>query len=564
LLQLTAAKYNRGSYTGDWGDYISFAQHLRDRADAEGVDLLLIDTGDRIEGNGLYDGSKPRGLYTFEIFGQQHMDVICSGNHELYKANSSNDEYLKLSRHYNESYIASNLDIIDQETGEIRPLAPRYRKFTTKNQGIRVLAMGWLFNFERPSKNTIVTRVEDAVKEAWFHAAIRDKDVDLFLIAGHVTLRSQEYDVIFRAIRKERWDTPIQFFGGHFHIRDWRRFDSKSYGLASGRYLETLGFSSIDGLKVGKKHGGSTVRNPTFKRRYIDNNLYSLYHHSGKNASNFDTKLGANVTKEITVARQSLKLDSLHGCAPQDYFLDRADIQSNQSIFSWLTKDVLPTQLAQGTKASRPKLILQNTGALRFDVFEGMFTKDTTFLISPFTSGFRQIKDVDSAKADKLVEVLNGFGPIAGAMKSAARMSSLAAPEQLAIEAGLLPTCASESETVPDQSPLISKKPKLTPGYTTKDDDGDDGDDIVHDAIVRYKLPQVISTLADAPEGERAETPKVDVLFDAFIEPWVIQALQFLGATYQLNDTSTYMEGWSLTTLIANWVENNWPCPESL
>jgi len=448
------------------------------------------------------------------------MDVICSGNHELYKANSSNDEYLKLSRHYNESYVASNLDIVDQDTGEIRPLAPRYRKFTTKNQGIRVLAMGWLFNFERPSNNTIVTRVEDAVKQDWFQEAIRDKEVDLFVIAGHVTLRSQEYDVIFKAIREERWDTPIQFFGGHFHIRDWRRFDSKAYGLASGRYLETLGFSSIDGLKIGKKHGGSTLRSPSFMRRYIDNNLYSLYYHSGKNASNFDTKLGAKVTKEITAARKSLKLDSLHGCAPHDFFLDRSDVKSNQSIFSWLTRDVLPTQLAQGTKASRPKLVLQNTGALRFDVFEGVFTKDTTFLISPFTSGFRQIKDVDAMQAGKLVEVLNGFGPILGAAEAATSMSSLAAPEQLALEAGLLATAADDEVMALDQSPLMSKKPKLTPGYTTRDDDGDDGDDTVHSPIVRYKLPQVISTMADAPADEKADISRVDVLFDAFIEPW--------------------------------------------
>ena len=48
-------------YSADWGDYISFADHLRTRADNDGSDLLVIDTGDRVEGNGLYDASNPKG-----------------------------------------------------------------------------------------------------------------------------------------------------------------------------------------------------------------------------------------------------------------------------------------------------------------------------------------------------------------------------------------------------------------------------------------------------------------------------------------------------------------------
>ena len=33
---------------------------MRKKADEKGVDLLVIDTGDRIEGNGLYDASNPK------------------------------------------------------------------------------------------------------------------------------------------------------------------------------------------------------------------------------------------------------------------------------------------------------------------------------------------------------------------------------------------------------------------------------------------------------------------------------------------------------------------------
>ena len=70
------------SYSADWGDYVSFSQNLKKKAEQEGKDLLLIDTGDRIEGSGLYDASHPKGNFSREIFAQQDIDVICIGNHE--------------------------------------------------------------------------------------------------------------------------------------------------------------------------------------------------------------------------------------------------------------------------------------------------------------------------------------------------------------------------------------------------------------------------------------------------------------------------------------------------
>ena len=462
--------------------------------------------------------------------------------------------------HYKQNYIASNLDIIDEDSGKRKPLAQRYRKFTTKNQGIRIMAMGFLFDFDRSANNTVVQPVEETIKEQWFQDAIRDSDVDVFLIAGHVALRQQEYELIFKTIRGQNWDTPIQFFGGHFHVRDWRRFDAKAYALASGRYMETIGFSSVDNLKIGQKHRSATLASPVFKRRYIDNNLYSLYYHSGKNGSTFDTDLGLNVTKQIAKARKSLNLDALHGCAPQTYWLDRVELQNNQSIFSWLDKQVLPDQLSEGSKSVRPKLVLQNTGAIRFDVFEGAFTRDTTYLISPFTSGFRQMKKIDYKTASKLMDVLNSIGPVLAKENPKLNRYPMAMPEQLAIEYGVLATVAGDT-TAQAQQPL-SHKPHLTPGYTTKDDDGKDGDDTVHSPFARYKLPQVMQTKVDFPTSDNTTIEAVDVIYNGFIEPWILKALEVLGVSSNKTDTLPYLEGSSFTTVIADWVEKNWPCHE--
>ena len=72
----------RPQYGADWGDYISFTQHLRDKADADGSDLLLIDTGDRVDGSGLYDASDPKGKFTRDVYRYQPIDIITTGNHE--------------------------------------------------------------------------------------------------------------------------------------------------------------------------------------------------------------------------------------------------------------------------------------------------------------------------------------------------------------------------------------------------------------------------------------------------------------------------------------------------
>lgn len=224
------------------------------------------------------------------------MDLICSGNHELYKQNSSENEYYKTVPNFRGKYLASNLKIFDKETNNFEPMASRYSVFTTKNQGIRIAAFGFLYNFMGNANNTVVQPVQEAIKEKWFQDAIRE-EVDLFVVIGHVGVKTEEVDAIYKAIRDVRWSTPIQFFGGHWHIRAYRRLDSAAYALASGRYMETVGFMSIDGISTGKRNT-SVSRSPSFERRYIDHNLYSLQYHA--NTTNLSTEHGRSVSEMIT------------------------------------------------------------------------------------------------------------------------------------------------------------------------------------------------------------------------------------------------------------------------
>ncbi|KAI9885325.1 MAG: mitochondrial 2-enoyl thioester reductase [Watsoniomyces obsoletus] len=579
-------------YSADWGDYISFAKRMKERANEQGVDLLLIDTGDRVEGNGLYDASRPKGNYTSEIFKQQHIDVICSGNHELYKKHTADEEYLVTVPNFKGNYLASNIDIIDPGSGDLVPLAPRFRKFTTPKQGIRIVAFGFLFDFKGNYNNTVVQPVEKTIEEEWFQDAIRDEEVDLFLVVGHVAIRSREYKAIHTAIRSVKWDTPIQFFGGHTHIRDYARYDSKASALESGRYMETIGFMSIDGLTAGSSV--DVTGKLEFSRRYIDNNLLSYYHHTGLNASTFHTELGRNVTRYIADARNTLQLDRVIGCAPQDYWLNRAEYPSNQSIFSWLENQVLP-DITRGNATSDDDGAMQmiiNTGVIRFDIFKGAFTKDTAFIVSPFTGGFKYIKGVPYEKTKQLLALLNNNGPIFQTVNELRDVDALSAQrtsrhmrshQRQKIARGQQQqgqTILKRPHTTEKED--VNRDPKLDlyPGYTTHDDAGSDGDDTIHSSIAYYDVPSFIeakvfspsssssssfsSTILSTPvrdnEKEPPETPEtVDLIFLEFIQPYILLGLKFLGQEYDAqHDVRSFANDTSFTRLLSDWIIDHW------
>ncbi|KAJ5885344.1 hypothetical protein N7495_009854 [Penicillium taxi] len=565
------------SFSADWGDYISFATRIREKVEAQGQDLLVIDTGDRVEGNGLYDSDEPKGVWLSEIFRHQHIDIITSGNHELYKHNTSERELMVTVPNFRGYYLASNIDIYHPQTKELVPLAPRFKKFTTKLQGIRIVAFGFLFDFTGNYQNTAVRTVEETILQDWFQEAIQDKDVDLFLVAGHVPAHSPEYRAIFKAIRKIHWDIPIQFFGGHQHIRDYAQYDSKAVALASGRFMETIGFMSIDGLST--TDSPRIKRSPVFKRRYIDNNLFSFHHHTGLDENSFPTEEGRNVSQLISKARSALDLDEVHGCAPRDLWMSRVPYPHQDSVYTWLETELLADSLRDESRGEVPSVAIMNSGAIRFDIFQGPFTQDTTFIISPFTNRFRYVKDVPYEKVQLIMEVLNKQTRILETTEhendptvvaqTHTQMSPsipLAPPEQLAY---------TEDKVVDDsqdwllnlegsrysQAPLSSNghEHKLVPGYTTQDDAGHDGDDTVHLPVSFYQVPNCIQALLFANQSAVPET--VDFIYIEFVQPHVTLAAKFAGLDVDFEkDSEEYMPSSTLTDMILAWVKKHWKC----
>lgn len=527
---------------------------MREKADRDGVDLLLIDTGDRVEGNGLYDASTPKGAFTYDIFREQPIDVVSTGNHELYQADTADREHKYMVPNMGDHYLASNLDYIRPDTGERVPMARRWRRITTPNQGVDIAAFGFIFDFTGNANNTVVQPVEDTVRERWFREAIRTKP-DLFVVIGHVGIRMPEFGIIHCAIRAVDPDTPIAFFGGHAHVRDAVSFDERAFALASGRYMETIGWMSIDGIShrtTTTATAGKETPKVTFHRRYIDNNLYGLHHHSGRNATTFPTEHGRRVSAMIGRARVILALDRRYGCAPRDLWMTRAPYPSRDSIYSWLEEQVLPDMVVKAERSDVPRLIVVNTGGIRFDIFKGPFTKDALYIVSPFISRFVYIPDVPYEVATRIIALINSGGEVFEAQ--GLQINLLAVPEQMHYKESVIYETTSPAMTVQDSQKPV--KPTLTRGYTTRDDFGTDGDDTIHEPISFYAVPNCIAAEV-AFDSATAKPKTVDLVFIDFLQPWIILASGFAGRQYSAKDVLHYRSE-TLTNLMAEWIQKNW------
>jgi hypothetical protein len=432
------------------------------------------------------------------------------------------------------------------------------------------------------ANNSVVQPVEETIKEDWFVEQIKEKP-DVIVVIGHVGLRMNEFRTIYAAIRKLDWFTPVLFFGGHAHVRDAISYDSKSFAMASGRYLETVGWMSVDGIKKrdrkdGEGEEGEETENssPTFSRRYIDNNLYGYQYHTGLDESTFPTKHGRQVSELITRARTALDLDKHYGCVPETMWVHRAEYPSKSSVYSWLTDHVVPDMCVKPDRADKPRLAIVNSGGVRFDIFKGRFTRDSAFIVLPFQSKFRYIPDVPYEMAIKVLPILNGLEKIMSAdgVNHLPSVSELGPPENRYPIPERKPVSEDDNDML--AQPDIEEEQirlelrsihsstsddeagqPLTAGYTTHDDISDDGDDTVHAKVTAFPIPNVVQSEANFPKDGKPD--KVDFVFIDFIQPWIAPALKMAGGDFSDDDVQQYTDD-TLTYMITEWISRNWGC----
>ena len=226
------------NYGADWGDFVSFTRHMRQKAGTYGVDLLLVDTGDLHDGAGLSDATSPNGVVSNPVFEHLDYDLLTIGNHELYLSEIAYETFGNFSKVYGDRYMTSNVQIVNTTTGQFEYIGSRYRYFTTEH-GLRIMSFGILFDFTGNSNVSRVIQAADLIKQEWFLDAINfDQAIDLFVVLGHNSPRpsvdGSTFGTIYETIRHFRPDIPIQVFGGHTHVRDFVVYDDMATGIESG------------------------------------------------------------------------------------------------------------------------------------------------------------------------------------------------------------------------------------------------------------------------------------------------------------------------------------------
>ena len=217
-------------------------------------------------------------------------------------------------------------------------------------------------------------------------------------------IAKDKWPLVFNAVRAVHPTTPIIILGGHTHIRDCNQPDSRSMALESGRYMETVGWLSMS-------FDDQYSKNLTFSRRYLDPNRLTYEFHTGQNDKKFDTKKGKQITQGLQDLAARFNLTDEFGVAPHDFTLSRAPYPSEDSLLSLLISKAAPTALSiNNTRANIPRLVIANSGALRFDVYTGPFTKHDQLTASPFADAFLYLPGIPAGVANQILSVLNKQG----------------------------------------------------------------------------------------------------------------------------------------------------------
>lgn len=614
---------NQKQYSSDWGDFISLHANLLSDLNNQGSDLLLVDTGDRHDGNGLSDLTYPNGELSSKIFMMMDYDLITVGNHELYREEISQYEYENLVPRYGESFISTNVQYLNDNDEWVVFGNNTHRYFETKVNKYKILSFSFMFDFKMGNRRVNVVPIAEILEQSWFLELVDDYasnyEVDALVIFGHIPVAHDwiELSQLHNFFRSRFPSTYIQYFGGHSHIRDFSVLDDLSTALQSGRYCETVGFLSIDDFpKEGKNE--SYLQN-NIHRKYIDFNLHSFMHHSNRTIlDKFNTEKGLFVSNELARYSKTLLLDEVYGNVPHSYYISAADYtnRDEKSLLRFLEDEIL-VQLEPKScnnkidklptlPKSNDRIILINTGGIRYDLYKGEFTRNSLFTVSPFQNMWRVLPSVPTNVALKLKGILNNRDYII----SSNPQDNLKSPFQYAIEKKHnLMNPYKDITTSPNTNNanvninannlnlnsnsnanndnhnskdnevfFVSNKQNnynsnfkgdrrlpLSYGYTTTDDIGIHGDDTIHRKLPSFYVPNVIQSHETASNDSTSEFTNV-VYYD-FIEPFVFDALKeacdgdetllerLLVSAQYYNDCPTE---YNLGQMLKNYAFENW------
>jgi hypothetical protein len=545
------------------------------------------------DGNGLSDATDPNGKVTNPIFENIDYDILTPGNHELGAVDVAYETFTKFVKVYGDKYLTSNVDICkncqngEPDEKEWVSMGSRSRYFKTK-QGLNIMAFGVILDATNNNKD--MTRIQPAaemIQEDWFKDAVNRQDIDLFVLIGHNPVKpgipksESSFPLLMETLRKMRPEIPVQGFGGHTHRRDFHIYDPMSSAIESGKYCDTVGWISLDGIKsqsvqktpaspetenvlvnkreVAESTDSSCTKTKAFDmkltRRYLDWNRITFAYHATGSQHISDTTHGQEVTKSITDGRQSLNLTFVYGCAPQTYCISCKPFGDPGNIYT-LVQSAAAATVVDPDRSTKSRMIIINQGAIRYDLVQGPFTVDDSYIVCPYTSTFRYFPDVPYSLASKVLDYLN---------KPTSTKRSMAVDT---ISSQMLGYDECDNPSPHSGIDLLQPKSLFrrvldagdpTPGYTTCDDLGDDGDDTPHSEIPEYTQPAHVQATAAFPVDGLPDT--VDLIFSDFLGGRIAVALnaEHPSKNYTTNDTRLYTpEDFTTNSFIPAYASMTW------
>jgi len=211
-----------------------------------------------------------------------------------------------------------------------------------------------------------------------------------------------------------------------------------------------------------------------WSRRYLDWNRYTFTYHTvgTQDVAAFDVPVGEETTKNITQVRIEQNLGKVYGCVPEYYCMRCVPFGSPTNIFTMLA-DAMATMVVNEARANVARLVVANTGSVRYDLYKGPFTYDDNFIVSPFRDTFLYIPEVPYDLAKGLVDALNANSTV---RRKRDDYEAMYWEADSCVNPVTAPLSSLDMRDVHEHETRgIKRRQELTPGYTTKDDFGTDG-----------------------------------------------------------------------------------------
>jgi len=385
----------------DYGDLLSFRHHIEAEADHQRRDVLYLNSGDLVDGRGISDVTSPKGSVFFRLLQQVPFDAYTVGNHELYEGGTVRELVDSgLVGSLGGGYLSSNVVWADGPNSGT-PIGSRYKVWTGKRTGIRVLLLGFLYDFVGADASVEVVPVERALEEPWVDDALHEGGIDAVVVLAHMDLRDRLVTAIVDRIRRSHPTIAVQVLAGHTHYRGFTRVDDHAASLEAGKYLDTVGWVSFP-------IAAAAPESTWFDYEFIDATKDALAIAAGVTRAAFPTLAGDLFREEVAIARAALGLDTVLGCPAQRYSTT-ASFSTEESAYGLMMRDVNPVALFLPPR-NMSMVSIQSVGSLRYDVYPGAMTVDDVITVAPFGDVFFRLPAVPGSTVADTVAILSTEG----------------------------------------------------------------------------------------------------------------------------------------------------------